>query len=111
MHPHDRRRPLHRITIQYGEPADRETFDDYYRRVHVPIALTLPGLRSYTITHPRGLGSATEVHMVAELWFDDAEALTAALKSSEMAAAARDAGGFNVASMTMFSGEVHELRT
>ena len=42
-------------------------------------------------------------YFVAELWFDDADALKAALKSPEMAATAADAQTFDVAAMTMFS--------
>ena len=49
------------------------------------------------------------LHLVAELWFDDADGLKAALRSPEMAATAADARTFDVASMTMFTGEVVEV--
>ncbi len=98
---------MHRITIEYGAPIDAEEFDRYYRDVHVPIAAKLPGLRRFTTSRPRGLGTASP-YFVAELWFDDADALKAALKSPEMAAAGADARTFEVESMLMFSGEVAE---
>ncbi|QGG42861.1 EthD family reductase [Aeromicrobium yanjiei] len=98
---------MHRITIEYGAPGDPETFEQHYTEVHVPLAAKLPGLRRFTTSHPRGLGTDAP-SFVAELWFDDADALKAALKSPEMAAAAADAQTFDVASMTMFSGEVVE---
>jgi uncharacterized protein (TIGR02118 family) len=98
---------MHRITIEYGTPADAEAFERHYTEVHVPLASTLPGLRRFTISHPRGLGTIAP-YMVAELWFDDADALKTALKSPEMAETGADAQTFDVTSMTMFSGEVVE---
>jgi len=100
---------MHRLTIQYGAPADPAAFDAHYRDVHVPLALAVPGVRRLTLSHPRPLGGEPQVHLVAELWFDDATALRAALKSPEMAATAADAQTFAVASMTMFTGDVEEL--
>ena len=98
---------MHRITIQYGAPADPEAFERHYTEVHVPLASTLPGLRRYVRSHPRGMGGDAP-YLVAELWFDDADALKAALKSSAMAETAADAQTFDVASMTTFTGEVTE---
>lgn len=98
---------MHRITIQYGAPADAEAFDRHYAEAHIPLASTLPGLRRFTRSHPRGLGGEAP-YFVAELWFDDADALKAAMKSPEMAETAADAQTFDVASMTMFTGEVTE---
>jgi uncharacterized protein (TIGR02118 family) len=98
---------MHRITIEYGAPAEPGEFDRYYTETHVPLASTLPGLRRFLHSHPRGLGSDAP-YFVAELWFDDAEALRAAMKSPEMAAASADAQTFDVASMTMSTGEVTE---
>jgi uncharacterized protein (TIGR02118 family) len=98
---------MHRITIQYGAPADPEAFEKHYTEVHIPLASRLPNLRRFSRSHPRGLG-AEAPYFVAELWFDDADALKAALKSSAMAETAADAQTFDVASMTTFTGEVTE---
>ena len=100
---------MHRLTIQYGAPADAAQFDAHYRDVHVPLALAVPGLRRFTLSHPRPLGGDAGLHMVAEMWFDDADALKAALKSPEMAKTAADAQTFDVASMTMFTGAVEDV--
>ena len=98
---------MHRITIEYGAPADAEQFEKHYAEVHAPLASALPGLRRFTTSHPRGLGTQAP-YFVAELWFDDGDALKAALKSPEMATTAGDAQTFDVASTVMFSGEVVE---
>lgn len=99
---------MHRLTITYTAPADPEAFDAHYREVHVPIAAGVPGLRRFTLSHPRGLGTQAP-HLVAELWFDDAEALRAGLASPRMEEATRDARTFDVGSMTVTSGEVEDL--
>lgn len=99
---------MYRITIEYGTPTDTEAFDAHYTEVHMPLASSLPGLRRFSTSHPRGFGSVAP-YFVAELWFDDAEALKTAAKSPEMAETAADAQTFDVTSMTMFSGEVHEI--
>ena len=76
--------------------------------MHVPLASKLPGLRRFLGQPPAGARPRSAPYLVAELWFDDADALKAALKSPEMAETAADAQTFEVASMTMFTGEVTE---
>ncbi|MEU9016203.1 EthD family reductase [Actinomadura sp. NPDC048394] len=98
---------MHRLTVQYFSPADPAAFDERYESVHVPLVHALPGLKSFTLTRPQALGAGAP-YLVAELWFEDGDALAAALGSPEMAAAAEDAAKYEVASTTMFSGEVHE---
>ena len=97
---------MQRLTIQYAAPADPESFDRHYREVHVPLAAAVPGLRRFTVSHPRGLGADPRIHLVAELWFEDADALRSALRSPEMAATAADAATFDAAGTTMFTGAV-----
>lgn len=95
----------HRLTIQYDEPADAEAFDRHYFDVHVQLCQPLPGLRSATFSKPRALGRGAVPYLVAELDFDDADALKDALRSPEMAAVAADAETLE-ATRTMFTGEV-----
>jgi uncharacterized protein (TIGR02118 family) len=98
---------MHRITVQYFSPADPAAFDERYENGHVPIVRGLPGLKSFTLSRPRPLGTEAP-YLVAELWFEDAEALKAALQSPQMAEAAKDAATLDVASTVMFTGEVKE---
>ncbi len=101
---------MHRISIQYGQPADAEAFDSHYFDVHVPIARGLPGLKRFTWSKPRPMGEGADAYFIAELWFDSADDLKAAIKSPEMAAAGADLANMSVASITMFSGEVNEAQ-
>ena len=54
----------------------------YWREVHGPLALQLPGLRRYVqnpaVTRP---GRDPKVDGFAEVWFDDEESLRAAFRS------------------------------
>lgn len=98
---------MHRVTVQYAAPEDASTFDRRYREEHVAIASRLPGLRRFVVSRPRAMqGDAP--YLVAELWFDDAETMKAALKSPEMAETGKHAAGLG-AQMTVFSGEVEDL--
>jgi uncharacterized protein (TIGR02118 family) len=96
---------MHRLTIQYAEPADPESFDKHYFEQHVPLCRPLPGLRAASFSKPRALGGGIAPYLVAELDFDDADALKAALRSPEMAAVAADAETLP-AERTMFTGKV-----
>lgn len=96
---------MHRITIQYAVPTDPEAFDRRYFTDHVALVLPVPGLRCFTWSKPRPLGGEPSVYLVAELDFDDEAALSAALRSPEMARAGEDATRLGVP-MTMFRGEV-----
>lgn len=96
---------MHRVTIQYAVPADPEAFDAHYFGTHVPLVGPLPGLQQFAWSKPRPLGGEATVYLVAQLDFADEEAMTTALRSPEMAAAAEDAARLGTP-MTMFTGEV-----
>ena len=98
---------MHRVTIQYAVPADPAAFDTRYFDQHVPLVAPIPGLRAFSWSKPRPLGGEQSVYLVAQLDFDDADSLRAALASPEMQAAGADAAQLGVP-MTMFSGEVVE---
>jgi uncharacterized protein (TIGR02118 family) len=102
---------MYRLTIEYADPADPAAFDRRYEAEHIPLVRRVPGLARFTLSRPRGLGPSTgsgragSPYLVAELWFDDAATMKAAMKSPEMAETAAHAEGF-AAARTMFTGEV-----
>lgn len=99
---------MHRLTIQYAVPSDPEAFDRRYAEGHVPLVLPVPGLRAFTTSKVRPMSEQPDpVYLVAQLDFDDREAMKTALASPEMAAAGADAVEIGVPH-TMFSGEVVE---
>jgi uncharacterized protein (TIGR02118 family) len=99
--------------IQYALPADPAAFEQRYAEEHVALVHRIPGLRRFLLTHPRGLGAADAAgagpvpYLVAELWFDDAAALKAAMTSPEMAETGAHAAALGVPA-TMFTGDVVE---
>ncbi|CAN5574796.1 EthD family reductase [soil metagenome] len=96
---------MYRVTIQYAVPDDPEAFDERYVEGHVPLVLPVPGLLSFTYSKVRPMGGAQTVYLVAQLDFEDRDAMKQGLASPELAAAGADADEIGVA-RTMFSGEV-----
>jgi uncharacterized protein (TIGR02118 family) len=76
--------------------TDQEFFD-YWKNIHGPIGSRIPRLRklvqSRRLTIP-GDKRQPDYHGMAELWFDDAEALLAARQSPEWKASREDEANF-----------------
>ncbi|CAN5208550.1 EthD family reductase [soil metagenome] len=96
---------MHRVTVQYAVPDDPTAFDQSYLEGHVPLVRLIPGLRAFTYSKVRPMGGDQTVYFVAQLDFDDRDAMNTALASPEMAAAGADADEIGVP-RTMFSGDV-----
>lgn len=92
-----------KLMVLYSKPADTAAFDAYYFGKHVPLAKTVPGLRSYEVNKgaigtPQG---PSPVHLVAILSFDSMEAIGAAFGSKEGQATAADLANFAQAGVQM----------
>ena len=80
-----------RFLVVYEAPSDSEKFDLHYRRVHIPLAKKLAGLRRYTISRGTAAVRGGEpFYLVAELDWDNMDALRAAFASPEGRATAHD---------------------
>jgi uncharacterized protein (TIGR02118 family) len=92
-----------KLVVLYGAPKDPDAFLTHYADTHVPLAERIPGLRRFD--HGRvldgGDGSAPPFFYMAELHFDDADAVSSALGSSEGQAAGADVGTFADGGATM----------
>jgi len=76
--------------------TDQEFFD-YWKNIHGPIGSRIPRLRKLVQSHRltiRGDKRQPDYHGMAELWFDDAEALLAARQSPEWKASREDEANF-----------------
>jgi uncharacterized protein (TIGR02118 family) len=91
----------------YQQPKDPAAFDHYYFNTHVPLAKTIPGLRSYEITRGdvMGMGGKHGVYLVAVLAFDSMEAIAAALSSPQGQATAADLANFATAGVDVMTAE------
>ena len=87
----------------YRTPEDAAAFDESYFGTHVPIANKTPGLVKTEIA--RVLKTVTgqpALHVMAELYFDSYDSLTAAFKTEESAASGanlQEWGGLELVSM------------
>lgn len=75
-----------------------EEFQRYWREVHAPIAAAIPGVRRYVQCHvvPTTYAgrNAPAFDGAAELWWDDLDAMRAAMGTPEVAAAIEDEKNF-----------------
>ena len=93
--------------------TDQEFFD-YWKNIHGPIGARIPGLRrlvqSHRLTVP-GDKYQPDYDGMAELWFDDMEALLAARQSPQWKAASQDEVNFiDHKKVAYFVSEEHIIR-
>jgi uncharacterized protein (TIGR02118 family) len=85
-----------KLVVAYGTPEDPSAFEEYYASTHVPLVHAIPGLRRFEAGKILGTpdGAPAPYYFLAELWFDSAEALEAAMGSAEGQAAGADVPNF-----------------
>jgi len=87
---------MYKVVAFWGspKPSDVVAFEQYYWDTHVPLARKVPGMRKLVLTRTdAGLeGADPPFYRVAELLFDNPEALKAANESSQWHAMREDAG-------------------
>lgn len=95
----------------YQQPKDPAAFDSYYFGTHVPLAKTIPGLRSYEVTRGDVMGMTGKhgVYLVAILEFDSMEAIAAAMSSAQGQATAADLANFASAGVDVMMGETRMI--
>jgi uncharacterized protein (TIGR02118 family) len=96
-----------KLIVLYGKPEDPSAFDAHYAGTHAPLAEKIPNLQRYE--HGKALssadGSEAPYYYVADLTFDDSDALQAGLSSAEGQAAAGDLANFASGGVTMLITE------
>ncbi len=100
-----------KLVVMYSKPSDAAAFDDYYFNKHVPLAKTIPGLRSYEVNAgpvatPQG---PSPYHLIATLTFDSMAAIGAAFASKEGQATAADVANFAQAGVQMAMFDTREV--
>ena len=82
---------MHRVLALYPPPKDPDHFRSYYESTHTPLVRKMPGLRGFRYSlDVQGLGGDSPYFCVAELDFDSADALMAAVNSEEGKATVAD---------------------
>lgn len=96
-----------KLIALYSRPENTADFDHHYFNEHTPLAAKMPGLRKMEVSRIVGApGGEPRYYLQAELYFDDMAALSAAMKSDEGKAAARNLMGFAGKVVHMMFGEV-----
>ena len=96
-----------KLVALYARPADPEAFDRHYHGVHLGLVRAYPGLRKLEVTRVTGapIGEAS-IRVMAEMYFDDKNAMESALASPAGKAVTRDLLSFAASIVTVFFGEV-----
>ena len=96
-----------KLIALFTHPTDTEAFDRHYNEVHIPLVRQYPGLQRLEVARitgaPRG---ESPYYLIAEMYWEDAEAMNASFSSSEGRAVAKDARAFAADLITMHIAEV-----
>jgi len=91
-----------KLVALFTAPSDSDVFDRHYREIHLPLIERWPGLRRLEAGKVTGaVGGAAPYYLIAEVYFDDADALRAAMRSPEGRAAGDDLQTFAKGLVTM----------
>jgi uncharacterized protein (TIGR02118 family) len=101
-------RKMVKLMVLYNRPLDEAEFESDYFGTHVGLARRIPGLlkleTARVVVNPEG--GELPYYRIAELWFDDQDALLAGVGSPEGAAAVADLGNFATGEVTQFVSAV-----
>jgi uncharacterized protein (TIGR02118 family) len=96
-----------KLVVSYGTPEDPSAFEQHYASTHVPLVHKMPNLRRFEAGKVLGTpdGSPAPYYYMAELWFDSAQELEAAMGSAEGQAAGADVANFASGGATLMIAE------
>jgi uncharacterized protein (TIGR02118 family) len=97
-----------KAVVLYGRPEDVDAFERYYADTHTALATAIPGLRRFEAAQGIATPDGSEVpyQRIAELTFEDMDALQAGLGSAEGQAAVNDIPNFATGGATVFFAEI-----
>jgi uncharacterized protein (TIGR02118 family) len=96
-----------KLVALYRKPSDVQAFDDHYFKIHLPLIRKLPGLKQFEVSKVTGAPiGESKYHLIAEMYFEDQDALDAAMASPEGRASAKDLMSFAADVVTLFHTEV-----
>jgi uncharacterized protein (TIGR02118 family) len=101
-------RTMVKAVVLYGPPEDPDAFERYYAGTHTALAKAIPGLQRFEAAQGIATpdGSAVPYQRIAELTFEDMDALQAGLGSEQGQAAVNDIPNFATGGVTIFFAEI-----
>ena len=97
-----------KAVVLCGRPEDADAFERYYADTHTALATAIPGLQRFEAAQGIATpdGSELPYQRIAELTFEDMNALQAGLGSEEGQAAVNDIPNFASGGVTIFFAEI-----
>ena len=84
-----------KLVAIYQKPENIEEFDQHYFQIHAPLVEKVPGLVKLEVNKVYGSPvGESDLHLIAEMVFENKEALANAMNSTEMKAAGKDLMSF-----------------
>ena len=94
-----------KLIALFKHPADMAAFEEAYFNTHLPLISKVPGLEKTVITRCTRTLMGEGYYLMAEMYFRDAEALKAGMKSAEMAQAGENLNSFAGGLVTLMFGD------
>ena len=86
---------MFKLVAIYKVPKDIESFEKHYEEIHVPITKKIPNLKELRINRVFGAPMGkSDLHMIAELCFENKGAFKEAMGTKEAMESGKDAVGF-----------------
>ncbi len=100
---------MYKLMILFRRPSDLEAFEQAWSHEFVPRAEKMPGIRRVAVSRVQGAPAGeADLHLVHELYFDDAEALQQAMVSPEGQEAGRALMAFAAEYASLYFAEHQE---
>jgi uncharacterized protein (TIGR02118 family) len=100
---------MHRVLALYPRPKDPEHFRGYYQSTHIPIVKKLPGLKSFRYSlDVAAMEGDAPYFCIAELEFESAEAMAAAVNTPEGKAVVDDVPKYASGGITLLHYDLKE---
>ena len=96
---------MSKLVAIFKQPPDPAAFEEAYFKTHIPLIAKLPGLQKTVITRFTRTFMGEATLLMAEMYFADKDALKAAMRSPEMAAAGENLNSFAEGLVTLAFGE------
>jgi uncharacterized protein (TIGR02118 family) len=94
-----------KLIALYKHPSDLAAFDEAYFKTHLPLIEKVPGIQKTVVTRINRTVMGDGYYMMAEMYFADADALKAGMRSPEMAAAGENLNAFAGGLVTLMFGQ------
>ena len=89
---------MYKVIAVYRAPTDdtaKAKFEDHFQNIHAPICMRIPGIKELRVNKIFGGPTGTSnLHLIAEMCFENKDAWKIAMKTPEMMESGKDAMKF-----------------